>query len=99
MYGQIVHTKIIYAENTLLAEGCSHYSYEVIKMDLREALKAVSSAGTPISILARNVGKSPSTVNKWINGSNKYLAQETQEKLIDEVYRIKELWANIDIER
>lgn len=66
-------------------------------MDLREALKAVSDAGTPISILARNVDKSPSTVNKWINGTNKYLAQETQDKLIEEIHRIKNLWDNIII--
>lgn len=70
---------------------------EVIRVETQEALQKAYEAGTPIAFIAKNIGKDPSTLNKWLRGSSKYLRKETEEDLIDELRRIKELWNNIEI--
>ena len=66
-------------------------------MDTREILLKISEAGTPIAFLAKNINKDPSTISKWMRGSSKYLSKQTEEELISEIRRIKQLWEEIEI--
>ena len=70
---------------------------EVRILDTQKLLQQVNETGTPIAFIAKNIGKDPSTLHKWMRGTSKYLAAETQEKLIQEIKRIKQLWENIEV--
>lgn len=66
-------------------------------METREILKQIKDTGFPISVLARAVNKDPSTIQKWIMGTNKYLKEETEMALRNEIKKLKEFWINLDI--
>ena len=66
-------------------------------METKEALQAAHNAGTSISFIAKGIGKDPSTISKWLRGTNKYLAIETEEDLKNKIREIKSLWEQIDI--
>ena len=66
-------------------------------MDTRKLLTQVNETGTPIALIAKNIGKDPSTLHKWMRGTSKYLAEQTEKDLINEIQRIKLLWENIEI--
>lgn len=66
-------------------------------MSVYEALKRAHETGIPISIIARKVHKEQSTLQKWLTGSNKYLSEETQQAVLRELRRIKQMWEEIDI--
>lgn len=66
-------------------------------MDTRTALLQAQEAGTAISFIAKNIGKDPSTVHKWMRGTNKYLSEATEKDVINELRRIKQLWEKIDV--
>lgn len=70
---------------------------EVRVLDTQKLLQQVNETGTPIAFIAKNISKDPSTLHKWMRGTSKYLAKETQEELIQEIKRIKQLWENIEI--
>lgn len=66
-------------------------------METKDALRAAHDAGTPIAFIAKGIGKDPSTINKWLRGTSKYLATETEEDLKNKIREIKSLWEEIDI--
>lgn len=66
-------------------------------MKTKEALQAAYNAGTPIAFIAKGIGKDPSTINKWLRGTSKYLASETEEDLKNKIREIKSLWEQINI--
>lgn len=66
-------------------------------MNTKEALISARDAGTPIAWIAKNIGKDPSTIHKWMRGTSKYLKAETEEDLINELRRIKAIWTSIEI--
>lgn len=70
---------------------------EVRALDTQKLLQQVNKTGTPIAFIAKNIKKDPSTLHKWMRGTSKYLAAKTQEELVKEVKRIKQLWENIEV--
>lgn len=67
------------------------------KVEPKEALQKAYEAGTPVAFIAKNIGKDPSTLHKWMRGNSKYLSKETEEAMLDELRHIKNLWEEIDI--
>jgi len=66
-------------------------------METKEALQIVRDVGTSIAFIAKSIGKDPSTINKWVHGSSKYLSVETEEKLKEKIREIKTVWEKINI--
>lgn len=66
-------------------------------MNLKQALMAAHDAGTTFAYIAKNIGKDPSTINKWLKGTSKFLSLDTEQDIIYELRRIKKCWENIDI--
>lgn len=66
-------------------------------MDAREILNKVSASGFPIATIAKRIGKDPSTLQKWARGTSPYLSEKTQQDLLNEIKRIKQIWNEIDI--
>lgn len=66
-------------------------------METRNALRAANESGIPIAVIAKRINKDPSTIQKWLRGTSKYLSAETENEIILELKRIKEIWKNIDI--
>ena len=65
--------------------------------NLKEALQKASEAGTSIAFIAKNIGRDTSTVHKWMRGTSKYLSQETEESLLAELRRLRDIWNSMDI--
>lgn len=84
-------------QNTAIFGYGSHILIEVIKLDTQELLRQVYETGTPIAFIAKNIGKDPSTLQKWMRGTSPYFSEKAQEELIQEIKRIKKLWENINI--
>ena len=57
--------------------------------NLKEALQKASEAGTSIAFIAKNVGRDTSTVHN--------LSQETEESLLAELRRLRDIWNSMDI--
>ena len=66
-------------------------------METRDALHAANESGIPIAVIAKRINKDPSTIQKWLRGTSKYLSAETENDIILELRKIKEIWENIDI--
>ena len=46
---------------------------------------------------SKRINKDPSTIQKWLRGTSKYLSAETENEIILELRKIKEIWENINI--
>lgn len=66
-------------------------------METRDALRAANESGIPIAVIAKRINKDPSTIQKWLRGTSKYLSKDTENEIILELRKIKEIWENIDI--
>ena len=66
-------------------------------METRDALRAANESGIPIAVIAKRINKDPSTIQKWLRGTSKYLSVETENEIILELRKIKKIWENIDI--
>lgn len=89
---------IIYLRNILNpADGVDTIIIGGDNMETKDALQAAHDAGTPISFIAKGIGKDPSTISKWLRGTSKYLATETEDDLRKKLHEIKCLWEKIDI--
>lgn len=66
-------------------------------METRDALLAANESGIPIAVIAKRIKKDPSTIQKWLRGTSKYLSKDTENDLIIELKKIKKIWENIDI--
>lgn len=66
-------------------------------METRDALLAAKESGIPIALIAKRIDKDPSTIQKWLRGTSKYLSKDTEEAIILELRKIKKIWENIDI--
>lgn len=66
-------------------------------MTVKEALDLAYQAGTPIAFIAKNIGRDPSTLNKWLRGTSRGLSLTTEEDVAKEIKRLKQIWDKIDI--
>lgn len=66
-------------------------------MTVKDAVNKLHSLGFPVSLFAKETGKAPSTIQKWANGSNKYLADDVQEIIRQKILEIKEEVMKIEV--
>ena len=66
-------------------------------MTIKEALGYAVEAGTPIAFIAKNIGKDPTTINKWYHNKNN-LSPQTEEQVKQELLRLKAFWDKVDLD-
>lgn len=66
-------------------------------MDILTALQQVSDLGYSVAAIAKRIGRDPSTLHKWLKGT-RTPSVEIQEKVREEIIRLKNEWMKIDIE-
>lgn len=66
-------------------------------MDTLTALQQIAEIGYPIAAIAKHIGYDPSTLNKWVNG-RQTPSVVLQQKVREEIIRLKNEWMKIDIE-
>lgn len=60
-------------------------------MDIRLECLKVAAIGHPMAAIAKNIGKDPSTLNKWLKGTRK-VSPEVEEAVKKEILRLKNEW-------
>lgn len=63
-------------------------------MDIREEFQKAINTGLPISVVAKRIGKDPSTLNKWLHGTRK-VSSEIETAVSEILYEIKKQWEEI----
>ena len=63
-------------------------------MDIRDEFEKAIDAGLPISLVAKKIGKDPSTLNKWLHGTRK-VSKEIENAVEIVLLEIKEKWQHI----
>lgn len=63
-------------------------------MDIREEFQKAINTGLPISVVAKRIGKDPSTLNKWLHGTRK-VSSEIETAVSKILYEIKKQWEEI----
>ena len=65
-------------------------------MDIRSECLKVAAIGHPMAAIAKNIGKDPSTLNKWLKGTRN-VSPEVEEAVKKEILRLKSEWMKIDV--
>lgn len=63
-------------------------------MNIREELQKAVNTGIPIAVIAKRIGKDPSTLNKFIHNVRN-ISPEVEADVAAELRRIKKEWENI----
>lgn len=63
-------------------------------MNIKEELQKAINTGLPISVVAKKIGKDPSTLNKWLHGTRN-VSNEIEIAVYNILLEIKEQWKNI----
>lgn len=63
-------------------------------MNIKEELQKAINTGLPISVVAKKIGKDPSTLNKWLHGTRN-VSNEIEVAVYNILLEIKEQWKNI----
>ena len=63
-------------------------------MDIREEFQKAINTGLPISVVAKKIGKDPSTLNKWLHGTRN-VSSEIEAAVSEILYEIKKQWEEI----
>lgn len=63
-------------------------------MDIKEELQKAINTGLPISVVAKKIGKDPSTLNKWLHGTRN-VSNKIEIAVYNILLEIKEQWKNI----
>ncbi len=63
-------------------------------MDIREEFQKAIDTGLPISVVAKKIGKDPSTLNKWLHGTRN-VSSEIEMAVSEILYEIKKQWEEI----
>ena len=63
-------------------------------MDVKNELQKAIDTGLPIAVIAKRIGRDPSTLNKWLHNT-RGVSKETQQLVKEELQRIKNLWNDI----
>ena len=63
-------------------------------MDIREEFQKAINTGLPISVVAKRIGKDPSTLNKWLHGTRN-VSSEIEDAVKNVLLEIKEKWQYI----
>lgn len=63
-------------------------------MDIREEFQKAINTGLPISVVAKRIGKDPSTLNKWLHGTRN-VSSEIETAVSEILYEIKKQWEEI----
>lgn len=63
-------------------------------MDIREEFQKAINTGLPISVVAKKIGKDPSTLNKWLHGTRN-VSSEIEDAVKNVLLEIKEKWQYI----
>lgn len=63
-------------------------------MDIRLECLKVAAIGHPMAAIAKNIGKDPSTLNKWLKGTRK-VSPEVEEAVKKEIVRLKNEWMKV----
>lgn len=65
-------------------------------MNIKNELQKAINTGLPLSIIAKKIGKDPSTLNKWLHGTRN-VSPEIEELVYQVLLSIKDEWKNICI--
>lgn len=63
-------------------------------MNIKEELQKAINTGLPISVIAKKIGKDPSTLSKWLHGTRN-VSNEIEIAVYNILLEIKEQWKNI----
>ena len=63
-------------------------------MNIKEELQKAINTGLPISVIAKKIGKDPSTLNKWLHGTRN-VSNEIEIAVYNILLEIKEQWKDI----
>ena len=66
------------------------------QMTILEALIKVKDLGYPIALIAKNLNRDPSTLQKWTTGKSN-LSLDLQQEVAKEIRRLKNEWLKIEI--
>lgn len=66
-------------------------------MTLKEALNAVAETGYPLATFAKNIGRDPATLYKWLR-RDKNISEQVQNEIREELLRLKAEWDKIEVE-
>ena len=63
-------------------------------MDVREECKKALQLGIPTATFAKMIGRDPSTLYKWLDGT-RTLSKEVEDEVRNKLIEIKEQWIHI----
>lgn len=66
-------------------------------MNTKNAFLKIQELGYPVSLVAKKIGCDPSTLTKWLKGTNN-ISNELEEKVKKELISLKEQWLMIEVE-
>lgn len=65
-------------------------------MTLKESLAAIIETGYPAATIAKNIGRDPATLYRWLK-QERNISEQVQNEIREELLRLKAEWDKIEI--